>query len=104
MANRREEERQRLREAREEREKKQSGSEKRRLMIGYGVAGAVGLAVVIGIVALIVSAANKNDSGDAHIDQQSGSTNGVQPDTRSGTTLAAVKVTNLKKAAKLADC
>ncbi len=104
MANRREEERQRLREAREQREKKQGSSEKRRLMIGYGAAGIVGLAVVIGIVAAIVSAANKNDSGDPHIDQQSGSTNGVQPDTRSGTTPAAVKVTNLQKAAKLAHC
>ena len=43
MANRREEERERLRQAREEREKKQVGSEKRRLMIGYGAAGVVGL-------------------------------------------------------------
>jgi hypothetical protein len=104
MANRREEERERLRQARQEREKKQAGSEKRRLMIGYGVAGIVGLAVLIGIVAVIVSAANKNDSGNAHINQQSGSTNGVQPDTRSGTTPPPVKVTNLKEAAKKADC
>jgi len=104
MANRREEERERLREAREQREKKHVGSEKRRLMIGYGIAGLVGLAVVIGIVAVIVSAANKNDGGDSHINQQSGSTNGIQPDTRSGTTVAAVKVSNLKEAAKKANC
>jgi hypothetical protein len=104
MANRREEERERLRQARQEREKKQVGSEKRRLMIGYGAAGIVGILVLVGIIAVIVSAANKNDSGNAHIDQQSGSTNGVQPDTRSGTTVAAVKVTNLKEAAKKAGC
>ncbi len=104
MANRREEERQRLREAREQREKEHTGSEKRRLLIGYGVAGIIGLAVVIGIIAAIVAASNKNDSGDAHIAQQSGSTNGVQPDERSGTTPEAVKVANLKKAAQLADC
>jgi hypothetical protein len=104
MANRREEERERLRQARQEREQKQAGSEKRRLMIGYGAAGVIGVIVLIGIVAIIVSAANKNDSGNAHIDQQSGSTNGVQPDTRSGTTVAAVKVTNLKEAAKKAGC
>ena len=104
MANRREEERERLRQARQEREKKQAGSEKRRLMIGYGIAGIVGIAVVIGIVAVIVSAANKNSSGNAHINQQSGSTNGVQPDTRSGTTPPPVKVTNLQKAAKEANC
>jgi hypothetical protein len=104
MANRREEERERLRQARQEREKKQAGSEKRRLMIGYGAAGVVGLLVIVGIVAVIVSAANKNDGGDAHIAQQSGSTNGVQPDTRSGTTPPPVKVTNLEQAAKKADC
>jgi len=73
-------------------------------MIGYGVAGLVGIAVLVGIVMVIVSAASKNDSGNAHISQQTGSTNGIQPDTRSGTTVAAVKVTNLKEAAKKADC
>ena len=104
MANRREEERERLRQARQEREQKQAGSAKRRLMIGYGAAGIVGILVLVGIIAVIVSAANKNDSGNAHIDQQSGSTNGVQPDTRSGTEVAAVKVTNLKEAAKKAGC
>jgi hypothetical protein len=104
MANRREEEREQLRQAREQREKKQAGSEKRRLMIGYGAAGIVGIVVLIGIVAVIVSAASKNDSGEAHIDQQSGSTNGIQPDTRGGTDVAAVKVTNLKEAAKKAGC
>jgi uncharacterized protein DUF3105 len=104
MANRREEERERLRQARQEREKKQSGSERRRLMIGYGAAGLVGLAVLAGIVAIIVSAASKNDSGEAHIVQATGSTNGIQPDERSGTTPATAKVTNLQKAAKKADC
>ncbi len=104
MANRREEERERLRQARQEREKSQAGSEKRRLMIGYGLAGLVGIVVLVGIVTVIVSAANKNDSGNAHISQQSGSTNGIQPDTRSGTPVAAVKVTDLKEAAKKAGC
>jgi hypothetical protein len=104
MANRREEERERLRQARQEREKGQAGSQKRRLMIGYGLAGLVGLAVLAGIIAVVVGAANKNDGGNAHISQQSGSTNGIQPDTRSGTEVAAVKVTNLKEAAKKADC
>jgi Protein of unknown function (DUF3105) len=104
MANRREEERERLRQAREEREKKQSGADRRRLMIGYGVAGVVGLAVLVGIIVVIVSAAGTNDGGEAHIVQGSGSTNGVQPDERTGTGVPAAKVTNLQEAAKKADC
>jgi len=104
MANRRDEERERLRQAREERERKTAGSERRRLMIGYGVAGVIGLAVVIGIVVLIVSAASKNDSGEAHIVQSTGSTNGVQPEKRAGTEVPPPKVTNLQKAAKEAGC
>lgn len=104
MANRREEERERLRQAREEREHKQAGSERRRLMIGYGVAGVVALAVVVGIVALIISGANKNESGNAHINQGSGSTNGIQPDVREGTTPPPPKITDLQEAAKKAGC
>lgn len=104
MANRREEERERLREARQERERKQAGSERRRLMIGYGVAGVIGLAVVVGIVLVVVSSANENDEGNAHINQGTGSTNGVQPDQRVGTTPPAPKVADLKEAAKKADC
>jgi hypothetical protein len=104
MANRRDEERERLRQAREERERKQAGSDRRRLMIGYGVAGIIAVAVIVGIVAVIVSGANTNDSGSAHINQGSGSTNGIQPDEREGTTPPAPKVTDLKEAAKKADC
>lgn len=73
-------------------------------MIGYGAAGLVGLAVLIGIVLVIVSATSKNDSGEAHINQPSGSTNGIQPDERGGTAVAAVKVSDLKEAAKKAGC
>lgn len=104
MANRREEERERLRQAREERERRAHGSERRRLMIGYGIAGVFGLAVLIGIIALVVSSAGENDGGEAHIVQASGSTNGVQPDERTGADVPAPKVTNLQKAAKKADC
>lgn len=104
MANRREEERERLRQARQERERKQSGSERRRLMIGYGLAGLFGLAVVIGIVVAIASSTGGSDSSDAHISQASGSTNGVQPDDRTGTEAPPPKVTNLEKAAKEAEC
>jgi hypothetical protein len=103
MGNRREEERERLRQARQEREKKQAGSERRRLMIGYGAAGVVGLAVLVGIV-VAISSSGSNDGGEAHIDQRTGSTNGVQPDKRTGTEVPVAKVTDLQKAAKMADC
>src|SRR4249919_2969716 len=104
MANRREEERERLRQARQEREKKQASSDRRRLMAGYGVAGAIGLAVLVGVVVLIVSAAGKNDSGEPHIDVGTGESFGVQPDKRHGSEVPIVKVTDLKEAAKKAGC
>src|SRR6478672_5426941 len=103
MANRREEERARLREAREEREKAHTSSERRRLMIGYIAAGAIGVAVIAAIVIVPISS-GRGESALSHIDQQSGSTNGVQPDDRTGTKPPAVKVANLKQAAKAAGC
>ena len=103
MANRREEERARLREAREEREKDHTSSERRRLMIGYIAAGAIGVAVIAAIVIVAISSGG-GGSGLSHIDTRSGSTNGVQPDDRSGPKPPAVKVANLKKAAKEAGC
>jgi Protein of unknown function (DUF3105) len=104
VANRREEERERLRQARQERESSQSKTEKRRLLAVYGVAGLIGLLVVAGVVALIASSGSSGDSSAAHINQGSGSTNGVKPDERAGTPPPEVKVTNLKQAAKQAGC
>jgi hypothetical protein len=103
VANRREEERERLRQARQERESGQQKSEKRRLFAVYGAAGLIGLLVLAGIVALVASSGG-DSGGEAHINQASGSTNGVSPDERTGTVPAAVKVTNLKQAAKQAGC
>src|SRR5262245_58786229 len=104
MGNRREEERERLRQARQEREKKQASSERRRLMAGYGVAGVIGLVVIVGVVFAIASSAGKNDGGEAHIDVGTGETFGIQPDKRSGSKPALAKVTDLEKAAKMAGC
>jgi hypothetical protein len=103
MANRREEERERLRQARQERESGQAKSEKRRLYAVYGVAGLIGLLVVAGVVALIAGSGG-GDGGEAHINQASGSTNGVEPDERSGAEPASAKVNDLKGAAKQAGC
>jgi hypothetical protein len=104
MANRREEERERLRQARLEREKEQARSQRSRLAIGYGVAAVVGLVVVAGIVVLIASSGGGSGGGASHINQSSGSTNGVQPDDGSGPKPPPVKVANLQQAAKQAGC
>lgn len=103
MANRREEERERLRQARQEKESGQDKSDKRRLYAVYGVAGLVAIAVVFGVVAIAASGGS-GGGGESHINQASGSTNGVQPDTRGGTPVAEDKVTNMKQAAKKAGC
>jgi hypothetical protein len=104
MASRREE-RERLRQARLEREQEQAGAQKRKLMIGYVVAGLVGLAVLVGIVVVVAAGGGGGGSNDAaHINQSSGSTNGVPVDDRTGTEPAAAKVSNLRAAAKEAGC
>jgi hypothetical protein len=103
MANRREEERERLRQARQERESGQHKADRRRLYAVYGVAGLIGLLVVAGIVALIAGSGG-GDSGESHINQASGSTNGVKPDERTGTAPPEVKQANMKLAAKKAGC
>ena len=104
MANRREEERARLREAREEKEKTHTSSERKRLMLGYGIAAVIGVVVIAGIVVAVVSSGGGGGGGLSHIDTQSGSTNGVQPDSRSGPKPPPVKVADLKQAAKQAGC
>jgi hypothetical protein len=104
MANRREEERERLRQARQEREGEQAKATRRRLVAAYAVAGAIGLAVLAGIGAVVASSIGKNDSGKAHIEQSSGSTNGLKPDVRKGPAPPPVKVADLRKAAKRAGC
>ncbi|HKI65962.1 MAG TPA: DUF3105 domain-containing protein [Solirubrobacterales bacterium] len=104
MANRREEERERLRQARQESESSQAKSDKRRVYAVYGGAALVGLLVVAGIVAAVASSGGGDSGGAAHINQASGSTNGVEPDTRSGPAPAEVKVSNLEQAAKRAGC
>jgi hypothetical protein len=104
MANRREEERERLREAREAQEKTHTSSERKRLILVYGAAGVIGLIVVAGIVALIAGSGGDDAGGKSHLNLQSGSTNGIQPDDRAGTTVTVANTGNLKQAAKAAGC
>ena len=106
MANRREEERERLRQVRQERESQRAKSNRKRLLGAYVGAGVIGVAVVVGVVAALASSGGGggDEGGLAHINQGSGSTNGVQPDEREGTAPAPVQVSNLEQAAKKAGC
>jgi hypothetical protein len=104
VTNRREEERERLREARQERESAQAKQSQRRLIFVYAVAGVIGAIVLGGLIAVIASSGGDSDGGNAHINQGTGSTNGTEPDERTGTKPPEVKEENLVKAAKAADC
>jgi len=104
VANRREEERERLRQARQERESGQAKSEKRRLLAVYGAAGIIGLLVIAGSVASLSWGGGGGGGGKSHINLASGSSNGVKPDQRTGPAPPEIKVSNLKEAAKQAGC
>jgi hypothetical protein len=100
-------EREKRRQERVESEAAEASSNRSRLMVGYGVAAAV----VLGVAVLIfVLASGGSDSGaaegDSHINLNAaiGSTNGIQPDNRAGTTPPPVKVEDLEEAAKQAGC
>lgn len=101
MPSRREEERERLRQMREQREGSRAQKARRRLLAAYVGAGAVGLIVVAGIVAVAFSGSG---SGAAHIVQGTGSTNGFDPDEREGIAPPPVQVANLQRAADRAGC
>jgi Protein of unknown function (DUF3105) len=104
VANRREEERERLRQVREERQSSRAKQAQRRLMLAYVGAGVIGLAVLAGIVFAIAGSGGGGGTADAHVEQASGSTNGIEPDDRTGTPPPATKLTNLKQAADQAGC
>jgi Protein of unknown function (DUF3105) len=107
-----ERERERLREERIAAEQSDKSSGRNRLMIGYAVVSTAVIAIAV-VVFLLVSggddsssAGGNTDDGGSHINlnQEMGSTNGVQPDERAGIIPAAPKETNLKTAAQKANC
>jgi len=101
----RKEERERVRQHRQEVERQKRAKERRWLILGFGVAGLISAAVIVGIVVLLLgSSGGEGASGGAHINLESGSSNGFQTDGRTGTPPAPVKVTDLETAAKRAGC
>lgn len=103
----RKEEKERLRAARLEAERRESAAARKRLILGYGVAGVLTAAVVVGIVIVIASGGGGSDGGTpaaAHIDTATGSVNGVAPDDREGTAPPAVQNLDLESSAAAAGC
>jgi hypothetical protein len=90
-------------------EKAASDAQRRRLMLGYVAAGAVTLVVVVGLVLVLAGGGSssvnaKQFPANAHIQPQSGSTNGVTPDDRVGTPPPDIQQGDLQEAAKTAGC
>jgi hypothetical protein len=105
-------ERERRRAERLAAEQAAAGAERRRLLLGYAVAGALGLAVVIGLVIVLTSGGgddtNQVNGEDipeaAHIQVNSGFLHDLTPDGRTGTVPPALHQGDLQAAADAAGC
>ncbi len=108
----RKDEKKRRRAERLEAERREADTARKRLILGYGAAGVLTLAVLAGIVVVIAgSGGGESTSGypaNAHIvtDPQygGGQTFGATPDGREGTQPPPIKQAGLSKAASQADC
>jgi hypothetical protein len=106
----RKDEKQRRRAERLEAERREKEAERRRLMLGYVIAGALTLAVIVGLVVVLAGSGGGDQVGGqdipeaAHVQVQSGSTEGVAFDDREGTPPPALAQANLNKAAAAANC
>ena len=86
----RKEEKARLRAARLEAERREAPAARKRLILGYGVAGVLTAAVLVGIVIVIASGgggSSEDTPAAAHIDTATAASTGSTPDAREGTPL-----------------
>jgi hypothetical protein len=106
----RKEERERLRRERLEAERRGASDERRRLILGYAVAGILGALVLAGIVVAIMNAGGGGGEGEANeeagIDPNTGETfdGTLKPDEREGTEPPDVELADLDEAADAAGC
>lgn len=109
----RKEERERLRIQREQHLAETARQERKRLLLGYAVAGVISLAVLAGIVAVVIGGSDDGGSEEgvseeeieaAHLDLQVGITDGKEPDTREGTDTGPGGLVDLTKEAEAAGC
>jgi hypothetical protein len=107
----RREEKERLRQIREEAEKREAAEQRRKLLLGYGVAGVLAAAVVVGIVLVVIGSSGGGASGNAHLVNTgvglATTTQKLELDEREGTKTEPgpmADADNLTQAAKAAKC
>ena len=106
----RKEEKERLRRERLAAEQREASDARRRLVLGYFVAGALGAVVLAGIVVAILSGGGGGEEAEvnesAGIDPNTGFIvpANIEPDEREGTAPPAVEQADLEKAAAAANC
>jgi hypothetical protein len=108
----RKEEKERLRAQRLAAEQAATGSDKRRLYIGYALAGLLGAAVLVGLVIAVTGSSNSSGGAngfdtcsDGHFQIQAGTPPpDAKPDCRVGTTPPPIKTGDLALSAKEAGC
>jgi hypothetical protein len=101
------EERERRRAERLAAERYAERAARRRLTVGYVVAGALGVVLLAGVVVALTTGGDDGERApcaQAHIDLLGGSTNGVQPDCREGSPPPAIRQADLERAARTATC
>ena len=100
------EEKERLRAARLEAERTATHDARRRLWLGYLVAGVITAAVGVGIVVAVIGSSDSDggESGGASIDEDTGIFENLEPDERSGTPLPVLAGGSLDDAADAASC
>lgn len=104
-------EREKRREERLAAERAAASSDRRRLLLGYVVAGALTLAVVVGLVIVFTSGGDSTNQvngeeipPEAHIQVNSGFLHDTAPDGREGTPPPALQQGDLEAAVKAAGC
>jgi len=101
----RKEEKERLRKERLEAERKASDAQHKRLLLGYAVAGILGLVVLAGIVVLIAGSGGDESSGSENVSTRYGVLDDdLRVDERQGTPPPPVANADLKGSANEAGC
>jgi hypothetical protein len=105
----RKEEKERLRQARETAEAAERRSQRKRLLLGYAVAGVITLAVAVGVVIAVVGGGGEDSSEQAAGGERLNRTFGILPegvevDDRAAAKAPGEDATDLAAAAKAAGC